>query len=234
MVDYDVTDHYGLKLPKPSAWMNTVAPDPNVFDYLDDNFTAITDIPSPPSVTGTLPQSGNYNIGDRVYHTDEPSIYILVVKDALWGWHWKPIHAALSPWVVVPASAIILSGYSSVVGAKAFSIAFDNRGRCHWRGGVKKDSGTYPSNSSLAVFADLPAGMHPRNNVRFRLTVTTFNPSTNSGIDSMQGARLFLPMNGGGSPSLRVFQNGSNTIDTVYFGGTVEFSCGELPLFTGA
>lgn len=230
MTDYTETENYTLKLPLGEAKMNNNAPSPNVLDYLDGNFTAIEGIPAAPSVTGPLPQESggvDYNLGDRVYRTDDQSIYVLICKDPWWGWYWKPIQAAISPWTPVPDSAINSASFWETHSAKPMEIAHDNRGRCHWRGGIVFTTGPIPSNTSQAPFAFLPKGLRPRNIYSARIGADTLTGGAVLTKAACQGASIVISNDSDEIPIVRVHQNGSNSIDELFFDGCVEYSVGE-------
>lgn len=202
----------------PNYALNKVG-DPSVdqmkdFDiWLNANWDKILDAPAPPSGT-VLPTSGSYNVGDRFYKTDTKSIYLLVTKDANWGWYWRPIHDPISPWYTVPNSAMIFGGWSlNIVPAAPMQIALDNRGRCFWRGIIAPSSGTFARATSIGLFACPPVGIRPRQRGVFMLGHETLAVnSTPTSLQSYQGARIFIPDDGISNTTVRGF------------GGTADFN----------
>jgi len=121
------TPNYGLVRPEPIDPMNV----PDV--QINPNWDALAGVPAPNSGT-TLPQSGSYNLGDRFYKSDTQSIYVLICKDVNWGWYWRPVHDAISPWFTVPTTCLQIAGWTlNPVVTNPFAIALDARGRCYWR-----------------------------------------------------------------------------------------------------
>jgi hypothetical protein len=200
------TPNYGLTKPEATD-------DMSAFDtWLNPNWSKIEDAVSPPSGT-TLPQNGTYNIGDRFYHSTNKSIYILSCKDANWGWHWRPVHDAISPWLTVPTTCMEVAGWTlNPVAANPFAIAFDNRGNCHWRGVIGSTPGTFARNTSFSVFKQLPQGLRPAYRGVYMLGHETLAVSTdNTNLNSWQGVRLYIPDNDA-NPTIRSF------------GGTADFN----------
>jgi hypothetical protein len=201
------TPRYALQKPEVSDSMS------NFETWLNGNWDKIADVPAPPNGT-TLPQSGSYNVGDRFYKTDTKSIYILVAKDANWGWHWRPIQDAISPWFTVPNTCMAISGWTlNPVAANPFAIALDNRGRCYWRGVIGASSGTISRNVSHQVFRPLPLGIRPRERGAFMLGHETLSVGTDgTNLNCYQGARIFI------------FADDLNEQSVRCVGGTAEFN----------
>lgn len=158
----------------------------NVKRNITDNFRIIqprNDITVIPA-GGALPQSGNYNIGDRVFRDDPkdgvnwPSNYILVCKDANWGWHWRPVQHSISPWVSVPATAIDLTADYELHPTFKWQIALDSRGWCHWRGAIRNKVTGLPSGTSLAIIKNIPEGIRPNVNAMHTLSLTNIGSGT--------------------------------------------------------
>jgi phage replication-related protein YjqB (UPF0714/DUF867 family) len=181
--------------------------------WLNFNWEKLKDAASPPSGT-TLPQSGPYNVGDRFYKTDTKSIYLLVTKDVNWGWYWRPIQDAISPWFTVPSTCLALTGWSlNSVPAAPFQIALDNRGRCYWRGVLSSTPGTFARLNSFALFNFLPTGLRPSFRGVWMLGHETLAVGTTAGnLNTYQGARMFIPREEDVNPSVRSF------------GGTADFN----------
>lgn len=201
------TPNYGLVRPESTDQMSD-------FDVqINPNWDEIADAASPPSGT-TLPQSGSYNIGDRFYKTDTQSIYLLIVKDANWGWHWRPIQDAISPWLEVPATCMEIAGWTlNSVASNPFAIAFDHRGKCYWRGLIGPSAGNISRNVSHAVFKPLPTGLLPRNRGAYMLGHSVASVGTDGTLlSAWQGARIFI-------------SNDPTAFVTVRaFGGTADFN----------
>lgn len=180
-MSYSSTSNYGFNLPSESELMSDFE------TSLNANWDKIAAVPSAPSVTGTLPQAGSYDLYDRVYRTDDQSIYILVVKDANWGWCWRPVHAPISPWRKIPSLAFANVSWDNV--SNDMSIAYDNRGRVHWRGGLIRSSSML-YNTTESIFKAMPKGLYPSRTVSYPLDVHPANLTT--GFGQVQYGRLLL------------------------------------------
>lgn len=201
------TAQYRLNIAKPVDYMSDFE------TWLNSNWDKLTDATSPNSGTA-LPQVGDYKLGDRFYKTDTKSIYILVCKDANWGWHWRPVQDGISPWLTVPSTCLNLGTWTlSPVGANPFAIAFDHRGKCYWRGVIGPTSGTIARNTSHDVFKPVPPGLLPRERGVYMLGHETLAVSTvATQLDCWQGARIYISDNSTANPTIRCF------------GGTAEFN----------
>ena len=214
----EITPNYGFVLPNNDSFMK----DP--VKYLNNNWTKIEDIPAPTSITGNLPTSGSYKLYDRVYRTNDSSIYILVVNDVNWGYVWRPVHAYISPWQSLPAT-IYFDGtlWQHAASPNAPQVAMDNRGRIYWRGASTYISGAIPRNSSIRIFRDLPPGIAPSRTNTFMVGMNTISIGA-SGLSMWQGARIYMeaPDTGGfGSnpryTTIRVFGGNADSPSTLYF-----------------
>lgn len=200
--------------------------------WLNANWDKIKGATAPDSGT-TLPQAGSYNVGDRFYKSDTKSIYILVCKDANWGWHWRPIHDAISPWLTVPATCLNLGTWTlNPTPSNPFQIAFDNRGKVYWRGIIGITAGTIPRNVSHAVFKPVPGGLKPRQRGVYLLG----HANLSVGVDGTnfacyQGARIFIPDDGVANASIRCY-GGTAEFNVVHLGGHVHYSAGVGKFFT--
>lgn len=201
------TPNYGLARPEPTDLMSDFE------TQLNDNWDEIADAASPPSGT-TLPQAGDYNIGDRFYKTDTKSIYLLIVKDANWGWHWRPIQDAISPWLEVPATCMDIAGWTlNPVASYPFAIALDHRGKCYWRGLIGTAAGNISRNVSHAVFKPLPIGLRPRERGAYMLGHSVASVGTDgTNLTAYQGARIFISDDPLANQTVRCF------------GGTADFN----------
>lgn len=172
MVD-GATTNYGFVKPDKTSPMSDFT------TYLNNNWDAIEGVVAPNVITGALPQTGTYNVGDRVFRTDDNSIYILVCKDTTWGWFWRPVHAAIAPWITVPSTAVTNSLWNGAINpSNPFAISLDNRGNCHWRGALGLNTSTLSGNFSYTPLANLPAGLLPRESGIFTLGYEAFGAAT--------------------------------------------------------
>lgn len=184
-----LTPNYGITKADPKTALMS-----NFDLYINTPWDKITNAAAPPSGT-TLPQSGSYNVGDRFYKSDTKSIYILVCKDANWGWHWRPVQDAISPWLSVSSTCLNLGTWTvNPVPANPMAIALDSRGRCYWRGVIGITSGTIPRNVSHSVFKAVPVGIRPARGGAFMLGHETLAVSTTSSgnYSSWQGCRIYI------------------------------------------
>lgn len=209
-------------VPTPNYGFTKPGLDDSMADFeiwINGNFDKISDAAGPPSGT-TLPQAGNYKLGDRFYKTDTKSIYILVGKDDSWGWFWRPVHDAISPWFTIPATCLALGNWTvNPVPANPFAIALDNRGKCYWRGVIGTVSGNIPRVDSQIVFKSIPAGITPREGGIFMLGLEPLSViGTGLTFNSWQGARIFLSANLSAQPSIRAL-GGSADFNRIYLNG---------------
>lgn len=158
-----------------------------------------------------LPQAGNYEIGDRVFRNDPagngtwPSNYLLVTKDANWGWHWRPIQQNISPWIDIPSTAIEDTTNWELHPTNKFQIALDSRGWCHWRGMLRtKTPGITPA-SSLIVLKAIPTGIRP--GLNFMHTVSVSPIVSAAGKAGNVAGRIYI--NNEGYSSFRFFNTGN-------------------------
>lgn len=214
------TPNYELVRPEETDPMNQ----PTV--QINPNWDAITDAASPPSGV-TLPQAGTYELGDRFYLTTTGSIYILVTQDANWGWHWRPIQDAISPWFTVPTTCMDIAGWTlNPVVSNPFAIAFDNRGKCYWRGIIGTSVGNISRNVSHAVFKPLPTGLRPRQRGAYMLGHETLAVGNNGDLtNSWQGARIFISDDETANATVRCF-GGNADFNRVHLGGAVQYAVG--------
>lgn len=207
------SNNYGLALPTDGR---NGASDDRMSDFetqINGNWTKLTAITTPPSGT-TLPTTGNYNLGDRFYKTDTRSIYILVCKDSNWGWYWRPVQDAISPWFPVPDTAMDISGWTlNPVASIPCAIALDNRGKCYWRGVIGTVTGNIARNVSHAVFKPVPIGIRPRERGAYMCGHTTLAVGTDgTNLSCWQGARIFISNDPTANATVRTF------------GGTADFN----------
>lgn len=210
------------EVPTPNYGFNKPEPNDSMADFetwLNHNWDAITDAASPPSGT-VLPQTGTYKIGDRFYKTDTQSIYILVGKDPNWGWFWRPIQDAISPWFTIPSTCLDIANWTvNPVPANPFAIALDNRGKCYWRGVIGTVSGNIARATSHITFKSIPAGITPREGGIFMLGHETLSVSTTAtSLNAWQGARIFLSANLSAQPSIRAL-GGSADFNRIHLSG---------------
>lgn len=213
------TPNYGLT--KPEDTDNMAA-----FDtWLNPNWDKLTNAVAPPS-GATLPQSGTYKVGDRFYLTTTKSIYINVCQDAAWGWYWRPVQDAISPWFTVPTTCLNLGTWTlNPVPANPFAIALDHRGKAYWRGVIGITAGTIPRNVSHNVFKSLPTGIRPRSAGAFMTGHETLAVGTDgTNLTAYQGVRVFLTDDAPGLPSVRAF-GGTAEFNRVYLNG-IQYAVG--------
>jgi hypothetical protein len=206
------TPNYGLHRPDdPTSDMMS-----NFEVWLNQNWVKLEGVAAPDSGT-TLPQAGSYNIGDRFYKSDTQSIYLLAAKDANWGWHWRPIQDAISPWLTIPTTCLV-SPFDTTwtlnpTPTNPMAIAMDNRGRCYWRGIIGTVSGNIPRNASQSIFKPLPVGIRPRTRGAYMLGHENLAVSAvGTQLDSWQGARIFI------------FDDETSNHSIRCFGGTADFN----------
>lgn len=224
----ELTRNYGILVPKASDTMNQqVNPAvPGLVQNLRDGFERIEVAANPTVVSAPpLPQTGNYNIGDRVFLSDVNyrSSFILLSKSP-WGWVWRPVQAAMAPWITVPSSA-----YSGIDGGyiahptKPLQFSLDNKGNCYWRGAIRKALLGLPNDDSKTIFASLPNGLRHHTSGMYTLAIDPATPQTDTGNIGFKGGRWYIDKTGGNS--LR-FHNAGSAQD-IYFDG-VEYVCSNL------
>ena len=196
----EYTTNYNFFLPKDTDSMADVVKN---FTTSFNRIEPINDITVIPA-GGALPQSGNYEIGDRVFRDDAntgetyPSNYILICKDADWGWHWRPIQHRISPWVPIPDTAIadLYNGVYTVNSIFPLEIALDNRGGCHWRGTVSKLTADISENIELWVLKNIPLGIRPNINLVHTCAISPPNASVDTGLDGLVTGQFFIDTDG--------------------------------------
>lgn len=218
----------------PQYRLNLATPDDSMADFetwINSSLDKLKDATAPNSGT-SLPIIGDYKVGDRFYKTDTKSIYILACRDPSWGWYWRPVHDAISPWYIIPATAMNIAGWTlNPVPANPAAIAFDNRGKVYWRGVIGILAGTIPRNVSHTVFLPLPAGLKPRQRGVHMLgheTLAVNNTATS--LQSYQGARIFISDDDTASVTVRCF-GGTAEFNRVHLGG-VQYAAGSGLFFT--
>ncbi|HEY9261877.1 hypothetical protein [Chitinophaga sp.] len=191
------TRNYNLYLP--------VAADPmaDVKKNITDNLKILEPVADIPIIAPNtaLPQTGNYNIGDRVFRdtggdaNQWPSVYILVVKDADWGWHWRPVQTTMSPWIAM-SNAVIqpLAADFTITATTPLSIALDNRGRVWWRGSIGKATSGIPV-GDFNILNTIPEGLRPTSDQK-RLAATSPVTGGTSGIAAYCGAIMSIQATG--------------------------------------
>jgi hypothetical protein len=219
------TPNYGLIRPEETDSMSDFE------TQINANWDTIAGVPAPNS-GAVLPQAGSYNVGDRFYKTDTQSIYILVTKDANWGWYWRPVQDAISPWFVVPSTALIIAGWTlNPVAANPMAIALDNRGKCYWRGVIGPVAGNIARAASIAVFGCPPIGIRPRLRGAYMLGHETLAVNnTPTSLQSYQGARIFISEDSTANSTVRCF-GGTADFNRIHL-GPVQYATGNSVWYT--
>ena len=191
----EFTDNYELFLPKSTDSMADVEKN------LTDSFTKLSTRADPTVIAngGALPQVGDYEIGDRVIRLktvadsfDHSSSFILVCKDATWGWFWRPVQQIISPWIVLPAGVINNVNWS-LNATYPPAIALDSRGFIHWRGCVTYNA-SINNMTSFFPFKNIPVGLRPNTEFFHTLPVDPVNSGT--GLTGYKGGRLRMETDG--------------------------------------
>lgn len=212
-----VTPNYGFFLPTESDDMSDVRAN------LTNSFETIASRGEPTVIAAgnPLPQAGNYELGDRVFRNDVaggntwPSSYLLICKDANWGWHWRPLQQTVSPWVDVPATAIDMTADWEIHPTHKLQIALDSRGWCHWRGVVrKKTAGIVPA-TSYNVFKNIPLGI--RTNVKLMHTCAINPVVSGTGKAGNVSGRIYLDETG--HSSFRTFNTNNGISQNIWLDG---------------
>lgn len=217
----DFTSNYNMFLPTELDSMGDVKLN------LTDSFKKLASRADPIVIPAgnPLPQSGDFEVGDRVFRNDPidtssltyswPSTYLLVCKDADWGWHWRPIQQIMSPWVDVPASAINLSTDYEIHPTYKLQIALDSKGWCHWRGAIRKKTANIPVATSLNIFKVIPRGIRPGVRIMFPCSVTPVVSGT--GKAGNVSGRFFCSEVG--FSSFRLFNTNNATSQEIWLDG---------------
>lgn len=158
----ELTPNYSLHVPTELDDMG------DVDQWLTTNFETLEPRANPTVIAagGALPQVGSYNLGDRVFRADPvasntyPSSYILVCKDSIWGWHWRPVQQIMSPWINLP-SGIINDSNFEIHPTFPVAISYDSRGFVHWRGAFRKTTANIAEGTSFTVLKNMPEGLKP-------------------------------------------------------------------------
>jgi hypothetical protein len=207
------TTNYGLQMPEDDDQMSDVE------TALNDNFLILEPRADPTVIAsgGALPQAGDYNLGDRVFRNDAitsgtyPSTYILVVKDATWGWHWRPVQQNISPWVTLPVG-VINDALFEIHPTYPVAVAFDSQGYCHWRGAFRKKVANIPENTGYNVLKTMPVGL--RTTTRLLHTVPVSPVVSGTTENGYVGGRLFMAQDG---TSSFVFFNTNNATSQTFW-----------------
>jgi hypothetical protein len=191
----EFTPNYGLFKPVPTDSMADVKKN------LTDSFEKLVTRADPTVIAngGALPQVGDYEIGDRVIRMkavadsfDHTSSFILVCKDATWGWHWRPVQNILSPWIVLPAGVIDNVNWS-LNATYPPAIALDSRGFVHWRGAITFNA-SIANMTSFFPFKTLPVGLRPNSDFYHTVPVDPINSGT--GLTGYKGGRVKMEPDG--------------------------------------
>lgn len=230
----EFTSNYGMLCPKESDTMSQqLTPAiPGLAQNLRDAWETLEKSANPDVIANPpLPQSGSYDIGDRVYlsHASYQSSFILIAKDAFWGWIWRPIQTGLAPWITVTSA--VFQGPSGpdfqLHPTIPFQFTLDNKGNCYWRGAIRSVVSGIVTNSSLGIFAVLPSGLRNATSGMYTLTLDPATPQTDTGLLGYKGGRWYIQNDG--YNSLR-FHNTTNS-QNIYFTG-IEYVVSDRYYFT--
>lgn len=191
----EFTPNYSLFLPKPEDSMSDVEKNmTNTFEKLSTRAE-----PTVIANGGALPQSGNFEIGDRAVRLKETvnsfdltSSFILVCKDANWGWHWRPVQQILSPWVTLPATVIDNVNWS-LNATYPPAIALDSKGFVHWRGCITFNA-SINNMTTFNPFKNIPVGLRPNSDFFHTIPVDPINSGT--GLTGYKGGRVRMDPTG--------------------------------------
>lgn len=221
----ELTRNYLLLCPKSVDTMSQqLSPaTPNLVQNIRDAFERF-EVAANPIVVTSLPQAGNYNVGDRVYLNLAPynSTFILYSKNPFWGWVWRPIYSGIAPWTTVPTAAFNgpTSVGWSVHATNPLQFALDNKGNCRWRGAIKFSSVGLGTSTSWNIFATLPIGLRHHTSGFYGLAIDPATPQTDTGIGAFKSARLYVGSDG--SSSVKTFN--AATAQNVYF-DNIQYPC---------
>lgn len=212
----EYTENYNLFLPKPEDSMA------DVVKNLTNSFNVLLPRGNPTIIAagGALPQSGSYELGDRVFRNDAissttyPSSYILICKDVNWGWHWRPVQTIISPWVTL-TSTIWDTADFELHPTSPLQIALDSHGYCHWRGAFRRPAAGIPQDVTISPFKEIPLGIRP--NVRFMHTLAVSPVVSTTGTNGYSGGRIF--MNNLGQASVRFNRTDNGVSQEVWVTG---------------
>lgn len=229
----EFTTNYGVLLPKTTDTMSQqLSPaTPNLVQNIRDAFETWEKAANPDVISvPPLPQSGTYKIGDRVYLSDASyqSSFILISKDAVWGYIWRPVQAAMAPWITVPNTAFSgaqVAGWANH-STKPLQFSLDNKGNCFWRGAIRKSTAGLTNENSMAILATLPNGLKHHTEGMYTLAIDPATPQSTTGIAAYRGGRWYIRPDG--YNSFR-FHN-SDSAQDVYFNG-VEYVCSSAFYF---
>lgn len=188
----ELTPNYEMYLPTDNDSMTE--PD----RFLSDTWDVIEAAANPPiEPTSTLPQAGDYKVGDRVFcsHTNYTSSFLLYSRDPNWGFVWRPVQAAISPWTNVPNTAFLDTDYQSEV-ARPLQFALDNKGNCYWRGVIQKKVAGLPDAESKEILYNLPDGLRHHASGMYSLAVEEVTEEDTPGIGAFKGARWYIQFDG--------------------------------------
>jgi hypothetical protein len=219
------TQNYGMFKP------DEIDPMSDVKKNITDNLRILEARPEVPVIAAgaALPQSGNYNLYDRVFRNDAatgttyPSNYMLVCKDTVWGWYWRPIQQYMSPWVNLPATIIADSNYE-IHPTHPVAISFDSRGWLHWRGALRKKTANIPTGTNISILQNIPVGLRPHLRQLKLLPVTpVVSGTTETGY---AGGRIYLQETG--ITNFRFWNTANATSQIFWLNGLKYQPCKEL------
>lgn len=167
------TQHYGWNLPAPADSMSDTSDSfNNAFFGMNTTLMGptrgvVAGSVLPTKVGAAAP--GDYQPGDTIHLTGWKSNFILVAIDpntgsnAYWGYIWRPIHAAWSPWVAVSTTAWPDPTNYNTSGTNPLRYRTSNRGEFQFSGGAKTVAGTpWPKYTGTAqTLLKLPVAAAP-------------------------------------------------------------------------
>ena len=211
-----ITENYGLFMPTEDDSMA------DVVSFLNDNWDKLRDRADPTVIAAgvALPQAGDYELGDRVFRADAatggayPSVYILVCKDANYGWHWRPVQHNISPWVTLPVD-IVNDANFEVHLTYPVQVAFDSKGWCHWRGALRRTTPNIPEATSYTVLKNIPAGLRPTTRLMHTVPVSPAISATSE--EGYVGGRYYMDETG--SSTFRFFNTNNPSSQNFWLTG---------------
>jgi hypothetical protein len=209
------TPNFGFNLPAPADSMADVTDSFNLaFTYMNNKMLG----PSAGIVAGSvLPQKtgaalpSDYKVGDVIHLTGWKSNFILIAVQAdsgtpYWGYVWRPIQAAWSPWVTVQTATYFSANFTAATN-DPLRYRVSNQGEIEFTGGMRSFTTVdvpWPkyAGSDQQLFGFAPSAITPAFSLKFAiplvhpdLTLTNkpycFANLTVSPFSSIIAARVF-------------------------------------------